>query len=194
MNLGRLEQITDLRDVWKTEAQDFTPWLAEEQNLTLLGETIGLDLELEAVEKDVGPFSADIVCKETANNSTVLIENQIERTDHTHLEEAHDLVLAECRRSRKTKLSTAVLDKVKAQIKGHLTLGMESMSGRMHRLGRQELLSGSRQSLAATIDQIDKVTPEELREAANLVIDESHLTITTLGPTPAGLFQDIANP
>ena len=85
MNLGRLEQIKDLRDVWPNEAQDFTPWLAEEDNLALLGDTIGLDLELEAVEKNVGPFSADIVCKETANNTNVLIENQIERTDHTHL-------------------------------------------------------------------------------------------------------------
>jgi len=84
MNLGRLAKV-ELRDVWKNEAQDFTPWLAEEDNLALLGDTIGLDLELEAVEKGVGPFSADIVCKETANNTNVLIENQIERTDHTHL-------------------------------------------------------------------------------------------------------------
>ena len=49
MNLGRLEKITDLREVWKTEAQDFTPWLANEENLALLGETIHMDLELEAV-------------------------------------------------------------------------------------------------------------------------------------------------
>ena len=85
MNLGRLEKITDLRDVWKTEAQDFTPWLAGEENLALLGETINLDLELEAVEKDVGPFRADILCRETDGNSLVLVENQVERTDHTHL-------------------------------------------------------------------------------------------------------------
>ena len=85
MNLGRLEKITDLRDVWKTEAQDFTPWLANDENLALLGDTIGLDLECEAVEKDVGPFRADILCKDTANDSWVLIENQVERTDHTHL-------------------------------------------------------------------------------------------------------------
>jgi hypothetical protein len=85
MKLGRLEKITDLRDVWKTEAQDFTPWLAGEENLALLGETINLDLELEAVEKDVGPFRADILCRETDGNSLVLVENQVERTDHTHL-------------------------------------------------------------------------------------------------------------
>ena len=85
MKLGRLEKITDLRDVWKTEAKDFTPWLAREENLALLGETINLDLELEAVEKYVGPFRADILCRETDGNSLVLVENQVERTDHTHL-------------------------------------------------------------------------------------------------------------
>jgi hypothetical protein len=84
MKLGRLEKV-GLRDVWKTEAQHFTPWLAKEENLALLGDTIGLDLECEAVEKDVGPFRADILCKDTANDSWVLIENQVERTDHTHL-------------------------------------------------------------------------------------------------------------
>jgi len=85
MNLGRLEKITALRDIWKTEAQDFTPWLAREENLALLGETINLELELEAVEKDVGPFRADILCQDTDDGSLVLVENQVERTDHTHL-------------------------------------------------------------------------------------------------------------
>ena len=82
--LGKLRQV-DLRSVWATEAGDFTPWLAEEDNLELLGDTIGIELELEAQEKAVGPFSADILCKDTATNAWVLIENQLERTDHTHL-------------------------------------------------------------------------------------------------------------
>lgn len=82
--LGRLEKI-DLRKEWPTEAQDFTPWLAQEENLELLGETLGLDLELEAVEQNVGPFRADILCKDTLSDLWVLIENQLERTDHTHL-------------------------------------------------------------------------------------------------------------
>lgn len=84
--LGKLEKIDDLRSIWDTEARDFTPWLAKEENLTLLGDTIGMDLELEATEKDVGPFRADILCKETTSpEHWVLIENQIERTDHVHL-------------------------------------------------------------------------------------------------------------
>lgn len=83
-NLGRLKPV-DLREVWTSEASDFTPWLAQEDNLALLGDTIGLDLELEAQEKNVGPFKADILCKDTASNDWVLIENQLEKTDHTHL-------------------------------------------------------------------------------------------------------------
>ena len=83
-NLGRLEQV-DVRNVWTSEASDFTPWLATDANLTLLGEAIGLELELEAQEKSVGPFRADILCKDLASGAWVLIENQLERTDHTHL-------------------------------------------------------------------------------------------------------------
>jgi hypothetical protein len=83
-NLGRLERV-DVRTVWINEAGAFTPWLAEEVNLALLGDAIGLELELEAKEKDVGPFRADILCKDLVNGAWVLIENQLERTDHTHL-------------------------------------------------------------------------------------------------------------
>ena len=82
--LGRLERV-ELRHIWETEDRDFTPWLAREEHLQILGDTIGLELELEAQEKDVGPFRADILCKNTLDDSWVLIENQIERTDHKHL-------------------------------------------------------------------------------------------------------------
>jgi len=84
LSLGRL-QCVDLREVWENEASKFTPWLAQEDSLVLLGDTIGIDLELEATEKDVGPFRADILCKDTGTNSWVLIENQLGRTDHCHL-------------------------------------------------------------------------------------------------------------
>jgi hypothetical protein len=84
IELGRLERV-ELRAIFPHEALAFTPWLAAETNLALLGDTIGLDLELEAQEKSVGPFSADILCKDTATEGWVLIENQIEKTDHRHL-------------------------------------------------------------------------------------------------------------
>ena len=82
--LGRLERV-ELRNAWNSESRDFTPWLAKAENLDLLGEAIGLELELEAQEKFVGPFRADILCRDISTNSWVLIENQLERTDHSHL-------------------------------------------------------------------------------------------------------------
>ena len=82
--LGRLERV-ELRGIWSSESSDFTPWLARPENLTVLGETLGIDLELEAQERPVGPFRADILCKDIGTDHWVLIENQLERTDHTHL-------------------------------------------------------------------------------------------------------------
>ena len=83
-NLGRLERV-ELRDIWISEAADFTPWLARPENLSVLADTLGMDLELEAQERAVGPFRADILCKELGSERWVLIENQLQRTDHTHL-------------------------------------------------------------------------------------------------------------
>lgn len=84
INLGRLEKVS-LREVWLNESGDFTPWLAQPDNLKLLGDTLGLALELEAQEKFVGPFRADLLCKDTSDDSWVLVENQLEPTDHRHL-------------------------------------------------------------------------------------------------------------
>lgn len=83
-HLSRLERVP-VRDCWQDEARDFTPWLAGDDNIALLGETIGIDLEVQEQEARVGPFRADILCRDTATDSLVLIENQLERTDHTHL-------------------------------------------------------------------------------------------------------------
>ena len=82
--LGRLTRV-DLRDEWSSEDGDFTPWLAQRENLAILGEALGIELELEAQEKSVGSFRADILCKDIGSDAWVLIENQLERTDHTHL-------------------------------------------------------------------------------------------------------------
>ena len=82
--LGRLTKVPP-RKFWEDEEVDFTPWLADEENIGLLGETIGVELEVEAQERNVGPFRADILCKDTVTDSWVLIENQLERTNHTHL-------------------------------------------------------------------------------------------------------------
>lgn len=82
--LGSLEKV-DLREVWADEAGDFTPWLASEENIALLSDAIGMDLEVEETEKRVGSFAADIVCREWGTEHRVLIENQFGETDHDHL-------------------------------------------------------------------------------------------------------------
>ena len=82
--LGELMPVL-LRDVWPDESASFTPWLARPENLKRLGDTLGMELEPEDEEVSVGPFSADILCKDTADGSWVVIENQIEKTDHRHL-------------------------------------------------------------------------------------------------------------
>ncbi len=79
--LGMLEKV-ELRQIWKNEAGNFTPWLAEEENISLLGGAIGIELELEETEKTVGVFSADILARNTESNEYVLIENQLKRADH----------------------------------------------------------------------------------------------------------------
>ena len=61
--LGRLEPVP-LRQTWTSEAFSFTPWLAQTDNLLLLGESLGLKLQLEGKETAVGPFRADILCKD----------------------------------------------------------------------------------------------------------------------------------
>ncbi len=75
----------ELRSKWTNEANDFTPWLAKDENLELLGETLGFELELGGQEVNVGSFRADILCKNTADNTWVVIENQLEKTVHWHL-------------------------------------------------------------------------------------------------------------
>lgn len=82
--LGKLTKV-ELRDYWINEASDFTPWLAMEENIQLLSDEIGIDLDVYGQEERVGPYRADILCKETTTDKFVLIENQLERTDHNHL-------------------------------------------------------------------------------------------------------------
>ncbi len=84
MKIGKLQKV-ELRAIWQNEASDFTPWLAQEDNIALLSQETGLDLEVISEERHVGPFRADILCKNTIDNTFVLIENQLERTDHSHL-------------------------------------------------------------------------------------------------------------
>ncbi len=82
--LSRLKRL-DFDDIWPDEAMAFTPWLAEEDNLGLLGEALGIPLELIGTEEPVGGFSADILARNMATGDPVVIENQLGTADHRHV-------------------------------------------------------------------------------------------------------------
>ena len=84
VKLGKIEKV-DLRSVWKNEAYDFTPWLAKPENIENINDIIGLSLTDVRTEESVGSYSCDIVAKDEITNKTVIIENQLEATDHDHL-------------------------------------------------------------------------------------------------------------
>lgn len=80
--LSRLTPVA-IREVWKHEAHDFTLWLLE--NADVLGEALGMDLELTEAERRVGGFALDLIGTDLATNTVVIVENQLEQTDHSHL-------------------------------------------------------------------------------------------------------------
>ncbi len=85
VTLKKLEEIKDLRTVWPHEATDFTPWLSQEDNIVLLSDAIGIDITVKEKESSVGDFNADIYAFETGTDRKIIIENQLEDTNHDHL-------------------------------------------------------------------------------------------------------------
>lgn len=84
MKLGIIKQV-ELREIWKHEATNFTKWLALPENLDLLSEEIDIDLSLINTEYNVGRFNVDIFAEISNTDKKVIIENQLEKTDHDHL-------------------------------------------------------------------------------------------------------------
>jgi hypothetical protein len=82
--LGNLKTI-DLRSVWGHEALDFTRWLAKEENINLLAEELEIRIENIKMEESAGRYSVDILAEEVQSRKKVIIENQLESTDHKHL-------------------------------------------------------------------------------------------------------------
>jgi len=80
--LGKLKKV-DPRSVWQHEAHDFTPWLRD--NIDLLAEAVGLELDLVEAESAVGGYAVDLYAKDLNSGRWVIIENQLEQTDHGHL-------------------------------------------------------------------------------------------------------------
>lgn len=83
--LGKMRKEENLRLVWPNEAYDFTPWLAEEENLDLLGDALGIPLTWVETESSVGAYSLDILAEHSDSGAKVIIENQLEPTNHDHL-------------------------------------------------------------------------------------------------------------
>lgn len=84
MKLGKLKEV-DIRKVWAHEQYDFSKWLTGEENIKELGDTLNLSLTDVETEKFVGNYRCDILCKDEITGKVVLIENQLESTNHDHL-------------------------------------------------------------------------------------------------------------
>lgn len=82
--LEKLKKI-DLREQWRHEASDFTQWLSKDENLELLSDEIGIEISLVQSEAKVGSFHVDILAEENQTGRNIVIENQLENTDHDHL-------------------------------------------------------------------------------------------------------------
>jgi hypothetical protein len=82
IDLGDLTQMNP-RHIWPDEAANFTPWLA--QNIRYIEKAIGRTLDVLQTERKVGPYRLDIHARDTVNDVTVVIENQLEPTNHMHL-------------------------------------------------------------------------------------------------------------
>lgn len=82
--LGRLKKL-DLRTHWPHEARNFTAWLAQPENLELLSDEAGIEIRPIQTEAQVGRFSVDILAEEENTGRKIIIENQLEDTDHSHL-------------------------------------------------------------------------------------------------------------
>jgi hypothetical protein len=84
MKIAKLNKV-DLRQLWTHEARDFTKWLSEPNNLELLSDEIGIGIELVQTEANVGRYNVDILAREENTGRNIIIENQLEMTDHSHL-------------------------------------------------------------------------------------------------------------
>ena len=79
--IGRLIEV-DVRELWKHEQYDFSNWLAKESNIEYLNEILGLTLVEVDKEINVGPYRCDIVATDETSGLKVIIENQLESTNH----------------------------------------------------------------------------------------------------------------
>jgi predicted Zn-dependent peptidase len=112
-------------------------------------------------------------------------------TEPGSLTSALSLIIKECNRLKKKKLSTVTLDQIKAQLKGNITLAMESTSARMNRLARQELVLEKYYSLDQMLKEIGKLKPSDILKAANLMFNNDSLAIAVKGPADKKALENV---
>ena len=84
MNIGKLQEV-DIRRLWKHEQYDFSDWLSRDENILLLSEILGLTLVDVSKESYVGSYRCDLVAVDESSGTKVIIENQLEQSNHDHL-------------------------------------------------------------------------------------------------------------
>ena len=84
MNIGKFVEV-DIRDLWKHEQYDFSEWLSKEENIENLNDILGLTLVDISKEAYVGSYRCDIFAKDETTGTKVIIENQLEASNHDHL-------------------------------------------------------------------------------------------------------------
>lgn len=84
MNIGKLKEV-DIRNLWKHEQYDFSGWLSQSENIKLLDDILGLTLTDITKEAYVGSYRCDIFAKDESSGIKVIIENQLEASNHDHL-------------------------------------------------------------------------------------------------------------
>lgn len=111
--------------------------------------------------------------------------------DKSNLKPCLEITLRELDRMKRRRLSSEKLDQIKSQIKGQLTLGMESTYSRMNRMARLELMTGGYISLARTLEAIDKVSSSAVLDLANRMFDNSQLALAVLGAADKSVVKDV---
>jgi predicted Zn-dependent peptidase len=113
-------------------------------------------------------------------------------TDKNRLAEAYGVVEKELKKLRTRRIDPARLDRIKNQVRGQISLSLESTPSRMSRLARNELMLGRQVSINQTMKHYDSVTSSRILEAANRMLDDSRLAIATLGPADARIFDHVS--
>lgn len=84
MEIGKLKEV-ELRNLWKHEQYDFSEWLSQNENIELLNDILGLTLTDISKEVYVGSYRCDLVAVDESSGIKVIIENQLESSNHEHL-------------------------------------------------------------------------------------------------------------